>query len=269
MVSRFFKPYYACNVLLFVTYVALRVQRLDPGELGDPDILGIPREWSIYFSLALLLFARMFSAPTLDSYLTTAFKGTAAAVLLCLWFMNGTMFRYFSALYFVALLVIPQPRFAYPRSIVALNHQSFESRVLNNNHKTFNVVWAHAAWVPRCTQLAPVFADVARKLQHPRVQFSKIDVGRWGEAAKRLGILISPTSRQLPCVLLYRRGKEIGRVPKTVGDHGDIEHRWRGGFTAKDLWKEFALDDVLREATEWEDAAKRKLQNMKTDKKAQ
>ena len=255
--------------MLFASYIALRVQRLDPGELGQVDFLGIPREWSIYSSLALLLFARLFSAPTVDAYLATAFKAVAIAVLLCLWFMNGLMFRYFSALYFVALLVIPQPRFSYPRSIVALNHQSFESRVLKNTHKTITIVWAHATFVPRCTQLAPVFADVASRLKHPRIQFAKIDVGRWGEAAKQLDLLISPTSRQLPCIIVYRRGKEIGRVPKTVGEHGDIEHRWRAGFTAKDLWNELSLDNVLKEATEWEDDARRKHRNSKTEKKAQ
>lgn len=261
---RFFERYYLCNWAVLLTYVVLRVQRLDPGELGDKDFLGFTREASIYVSLALLLIARAFSAPTLDAYLATAFKGIAATLLLCLWFMDRTMFRYFGSIYLAVLLLCPQPRFQYPSSIHTLNHQSFASRITNNTHKTFYVVWAHATWSPRCTQLAPVFADLCRRLRHPRVQFAKLDVGRWGEAAKLLGVTVAATSKQLPTVIVYRQGKEWARIPKLVGEHGDIEHRWRSGFTAKDLYDVLKLEEVSEEAEKWEEAARKKQNLVKT-----
>lgn len=255
---RFFERYYLCNAAILLTYIVLRVQRLDAGELGDKDFLGFTREASIYVSLGLLLIARGFSAPTLDAYLATAFKGVAATLLLCLWFMDRTMFRYFGSIYMAVLVLCPQPRFQYPSSIITLNHQSFLTRIANNTYKSFYVVWVHATWSPRCTQLAPVFADLCRRLRHPRVQFAKLDVGRWGEAAKLLDVAVAATSKQLPTVIVYRQGKEWARIPKTVGDHGDIEHRWRSGFTAKDLWAELKMEEASKEAEKWEDAARQK-----------
>lgn len=271
MVSRFLHRYYICNVLLFTAYVALRVQRLDPGELGEKDFMGCTREFHIYLSLGLLLFARLFSSPTPDAYIATAFKGMGIVVMLCLWFMDLRLCQYFGAVYLAVLILCPQPRFQYPRSIVSLNHQSFQTRITNNTHKSFYIVWAHATWHPRCTQLGPVFADLAHRFKHPRITFAKVDLGRWTEAAKLIDVAVEATTRQLPCVVVYRRGKEVARLPRTVGDHGDIEKRWMGGFTANNLCEELKMEDVKIEAEKWEEEARSKLCAMKAkeSKKAQ
>ncbi len=216
MASRFLDRYYVCNVLLILAYVALRVQRLDPGELGEVDILGFTRETSIYFCAGLLFFVRMLSAPTMDAYLATCFKVSFVAVSLLLWFMDVRVMRVFGGLYAAVFVLCPQPRFRYPDSIAALNHASFDARVVNNPHRTFTVVWAHATWSPRCTQLAPVFADLAKMIDHPRVRFAKIDVGRWATAAAKLRVSVAATSNEIPVRRLFRppaRGSRASRPP--------------------------------------------------------
>lgn len=266
MASRFLHGYYICNFLLIGAFLVLRFQRLDPGELGKLDILGFTRESSIYFCVSLMLFVRTLSAPTLDAYLATSFKVCCLAIGVLLSFMDRRMLQLFAALYTAVFVLCPQPRFRYPDSISSLNHTSLEVRVTKNTHRAFAVVWAHATWDPRCTQLAPVFADLAKRLTHPRVTFAKIDVGRWPAAATMLDVSVAAGSCQLPCAFLYRRGEQVARFPPAA-EGGGIDKRWRKGFTAETLWKEFEMDKVAAEAKEWEEKARKMLKSQQSKKK--
>lgn len=267
MASRFLHGYYVCNVALIAAFLFLRVQRLDPGDLGALDILGFTRESSIYFCVFLLLFVRTLSAPTVDAYLATCFKVCCLAIGVLLSFMDTRLLQLFAAAYTGVFALCPQPRFRYPDSIASLNHASLETRVTKNTHRAFSVVWAYATWDARCTQMAPVFADLAKRLPHPRVTFAKIDVGRWPVAARTLAVDVAPDECQLPCAVVFRKGEEIARFPKVV-EGGGIEKRWLKGFRASTLWKELGMDKVAEEAKEWEEKA-RKMHKSQQSKKTE
>lgn len=260
MASRFLHGYYVCNGLLLLTYAILRVQRLRANELGMRDIFGVSREAQIYFCVSMLLFVRVLSAPTADAYLSTAFMFCRCGVLLCLWYMDQRLCAIFFSLWIVLYIVCPQPRFQYPKSITALNHASFEERITKNKHKSMHVVWVHATWSSRCTQLAPVYATLASRFAHVRIRFSKVDVGRWPGAAKKMDICVSAASHALPCAIVYRRGVEIARFPKS-DQNGRIDKRWKSGFIADDLEYMLRMKDVFKEAEQWEADARQLLRD--------
>jgi thiol-disulfide isomerase/thioredoxin len=255
--ERFRHPYYVLNTALSLSYVALRVWLLDPHELGTPDPFGIPREFQIYLSLVLLIMVRYLSAPTVDAYLATCYMFVRVAVLLCLWYMDSHACMSFLALWTLIYVVFPQPRFKHPGSIIILNNVTFDQRIKLNKAKTIYVLWVHATWSARCTQLAPVLADLAAKYDHVRLRFCKIDVSRWPQIAEHLQISMSAASDQLPAVICLKQGVELDRLP-TIGEVEEASLRWRRGFTADHVSRQLKLDTRSEEARQWEAEAKKK-----------
>lgn len=249
--SRFFHPYYVLNGLLVVTYITLRMTRLYSHELSRQDMFGVTREAQIYFCLALMLFSRTLSAPTVDAYLSSAFAFTRVAVLTCLYYMSWQLFVTFLALWTLIYAVCPQPRYQLPSCVATLTTPSFNERIARNTHKTIYVLWCHAPWSPRCSQLTPVLAKLASRYDHPRVRFARIDVSRFSDAAEKLGVSIAPTSKQLPCVISFKQGREVARVPK-ANAAGQIPKEWVHGFTVTQLEQALDLKTLHETATKWE-----------------
>jgi thiol-disulfide isomerase/thioredoxin len=266
--ERFLRPYYLFNAALLLSYVALRVKVLDPGELGMVDPFGFTREGQIYFSLALMLFVRTLSAATIDAYIASAFMFSRVAVLVLLWFMADTrVVLLYLTLWVLIYILYPQPLFKHPKSILVLNSATFDQRVTKSKVKTINVVWFHTTWSARCTQLAPVLAGLADKYHHVRLRFSKIDCSRWPAVAERHGISLAATSQQLPTVVCFRQGLEVARIP-SLEDLETSPNKWRRGFIAAHVAQALQLDARRVEADEWEVDARRRFQRELEARKA-
>lgn len=256
--NRFLHPYYLLNVLLCAAYAALRVQRLSGWQLAHQDMFGISREQQIYFCLFLMLITRAMSAPTVDAYLASAFSFARVAILVCLWHMDTRLAVLFLVLWTLIYALCPQPRFRLPPSIATLTTPSFNQRIANNNHRTIYVLWCHASWSARCSQLAPVLASLAKAYSHPRVRFARIDVSKFPDTAEKLGLSISPNSKQLPCVICFKQGKEVGRIP-TTDRNGNISKDWYRGFKAGHVAQALNLKIHINTAREWEKEARQRL----------
>lgn len=263
--SRFVHPYYLLNGLLFVSYFALRLKRLSPGELSREDMFGITRETQIYICVALMLFSRSLSAPTLDAYLSSAFMFTRVGVLLCLWYMEIRLLGVFAALWTLLYAICPQPRYRLPDSVVTLNNVSYNERIAKNKHKTIYVLWCHATWSARCSQLAPVLATLAKSYKHPRVRFARLDIAKFPTVAEGLGVSVSAASKQLPTVVCFKMGKEVARIPK-ADSAGNVPKQWSRGFTAAHVAKELQLNVHFQTAKQWEKEAQERYKGTKKTK---
>lgn len=260
--NRFVHPYYLLNGMLFVAYTALRIQRLHPHDLALADMFGITREFQIYFSLALMLFTRSLSAPTLDAYLSSAFMFSRVAVLVCLWYMDSRLAAIFAALWTLIYAVCPQPRYKLPDSITTLNNISFRDRIVKNKHQTIYVLWCHATWSARCSQLAPVLASLSKSYTHVRLKFARLDVSKFPTVAEDLGVSMSAASKQLPTVLCFKMGKELARIPH-VDSNGVVDPKWSKGFTAGHVAQELNLNQQLQTAKQWEKDAQERYERSK------
>lgn len=257
--DRFWHPYYLCNVGLIFSYVVLRVNRLDPGELATKDPFGFTREGQIYFSLGMMLFVRVLSAATIDAYISTAFMFIRVAILLLLWFMaDPRILVLFVTLWMMVFIVYPQPLFKHPKSILVLNSATFDQRITRSKAKTINVVWFHATWSARCTQFAPVLADLAEQYHHVRLRFSKVDLSRWPAIAEKYDISLAASSLQLPTVICFKQGVEVGRIP-SLHDVANNPKKWRRGFTAAHVAQELQLAVRAEEAEKWEEEARQRF----------
>lgn len=87
-----------------------------------------------------------------------------------------------------------------PADITAAN---FDRQVAKSGIPVVVDVWA--PWCGPCRIMGPEFAKAAEAVQ-PEVRFVKLNSDEQQQAAARMGI------RGIPTMLLYRDGKEIGRV---------------------------------------------------------
>lgn len=264
--SRFLHPYYFLNGLLLVSYALLRNTRLDPKDLSMADMFGITREAQVYISLFLILFTRALSAPTLDAYLSSAFMFSRAAILFCLYRMNLQFCLIFAALWTLLYIVCPQPRYRLPESILTLNHVSFQQTIADNNYRTIHVLWCHATWSARCSQLAPVLAALAKAYTHPRIKFCRLDVSKFPGVAEKLSVSISAASKQLPTLLCFVKGKEVARIP-IVDSAGRIPVEWKRGFKPGDVARALQLDERFAVAKRWEEDARKRYRESAAKKK--
>eukprot|EP00177_Eucheuma_denticulatum_P005064 GFKZ01009233.1.p1 GENE.GFKZ01009233.1~~GFKZ01009233.1.p1 ORF type:complete len:268 (+),score=16.74 GFKZ01009233.1:264-1067(+) len=262
--NRFLHPYYTLNFLLIICYVALRVQRLNPGILESQDMFGFTREHQIYFSLTLMLFTRLLSAPTPDAYLASAFMFCRVAILVCLWYMSPRLFASFASLWVVIYALLPQPRFRIPDSVSTMNNVSFEQRVLKSQYNSFYIIWFHAPWSARCSQLAPVLARLANTYSHHRLIFGQVDVNKFRQVAEKVGIPASAASKELPCVICFKKGEEMARIPG-LNARGEVDNKWARGFTHRHVAAELGLDRCLETAKRWEQEVKDKYKNKKSN----
>lgn len=261
--SRFLHPYYLLNGALILAYITLRVQRLEAKELLLQDMFGVTREMQIYFCLFLMLFSRTLSAPTLDTYLGSAFMFSRVAIVVLLWHMDTNILAIFLALWTMIYATCPQPRYKLPKSIVTLNNISYHDRITRNTHKGIFVLWCHATWSARCSQLSPILAALDKAYGHPRVRFGRLDVSKYPSLAETISVSISPASKQLPTVICYKQGKEVARIP-VPDSRGKIPKEWSHGFTAAHVAQELDLRTHYRTAEQWEkDAREMHRQNQK------
>lgn len=205
----------------------------------------------IYICLFLMLISRALSAPTLDAYLSSAFMFARVAILVVLWYMDHRFAGIFAALWTLLYAVCPQPRYRLPESIATLNHASFNDRITRNKHKTIYVLWCHATWSARCSQLLPVLAKLAKGYAHPRIRFARLDMSKYPSLAGTLGVSVSPASKQLPTIICFKQGKEVSRIP-TVDGSGNIPKEWSRGFTAAHIAKALDLKTHYATAKQWE-----------------
>lgn len=178
--------------------------------------------------------------------------------------MSPRLFAAFAALWTILFVVIPQPRQKLPDFVSTLNNVSFRQRVVQNTYKSFYVVWLHAPWSARCSQLVPVLVSLAKSYKHPRVLFTRLDVSKFPDVAKDLGVSVSPVSKQLPCVICFKMGKELARTP-VVDASGRVPMDCIKGLTDKQVAQQLDLDRCLNTAKQWEKEAQDRYLQKKGD----
>ena len=79
------------------------------------------------------------------------------------------------------------------------------------------IVMFHADWSPAAAHFAPAFAHTSVEYSGPKLRFATVDVGRFPATAERLGIQLdaSGPASCIPSVLMFERGEELARLPKT------------------------------------------------------
>lgn len=94
---------------------------------------------------------------------------------------------------------------------------AFDRQVGNSTVPVVVDVWA--PWCGPCRAMAPEFEKAAQSLE-PRARFIKLNSDNEQHIAARLGI------RSIPTMLLFREGKEVGRISGAMS--AEQIGRWLG-----------------------------------------
>lgn len=139
-------------------------------------------------------------------------------------------------------------------------------RITKNDAQTIWIVHYHATWSPLCTQLAPVYAEIAKEFDHPRLRFGKVDVSLWPDLAVAANVNVSGTSRQIPTYIAYKQGKEVARFPSLSVDESIVVDDV--SKTNKSLLIDtLHIVDLHRQAEDWEETARKKYENLRAKNK--
>jgi len=98
---------------------------------------------------------------------------------------------------------------------VELDEAGFDKHVSRSDLPLVVDFWA--PWCGPCRQMAPAFAEAARRLE-PRYRLLKVDTEKEQGLAARFGI------RSIPTIAIFRGGREVARQAGAMDTGGIV--RW-------------------------------------------
>lgn len=260
-VSRFFDRYYLINVLVILSYGAIRSVKEAP-ELERPDdYIGISRELGIIGMLSVGILSKLRKTATFDEFVARCILFGKTGVVILLWYFDKRIMAWYLIIYVVLYFTLKPPEYEGPADVVHLNPESFKRKVLEREGGDDWLVYFHADWCENCNYFAPMFADLSIRYGNDDLMFGKIDVGRYQDIADEFTIDNTSTSYQLPSFIMFKKGTEAVRLPQFKSDGQVIK-------TVLDEKGVIAVFELGGDKTKNPKKAKSKKDKSKKDKKA-
>jgi len=212
-----FHPYYIVNLILAFSFIFLKLTRpfcemlFNPGpEVCEFDM----RETEVLFFLIVVIMIRSRKTGNVSmiNYLSSGFMYAKCANLILFFMSDPRLGLVYSLLFLLQGLLLPEPTYKGPENIVYFRGNSLTEELNRDKNVTWMVTF-YAAWSPACIDFASIFSKLSNEYGLPNLKFGKVDVGRFADLAEEYHINTSSLSRQLPTLIMFQEGKELGRVP--------------------------------------------------------
>merc|ERR1712241_1197466 len=141
-------------------------------------------------------------------------------------------------------MLLPEPTYKGPENITYFRANSLAEELARDT-KVVWIVTFYAAWSPACINFTSVFSKLSADYSLPNLKFGKVDVGRYPEQAEQYHINTSALSRQLPTMIMFQEGKELGRVPAI--HNGKVQKFF---FNEEAIVTAFDLNNVYKKCKE-------------------
>lgn len=181
-----------------------------------------------------------------DGAVASAFLYFKSAACLLLFCCDVRLWGQWCMLAMVHLVLTRQPLYRGPSRVGELSNLDLSRDVESSDRAdpdVYHLVCFFTLWHPACVALEPVLADLSVRYGTPGLRFWRLDVTRYPGAATRHGVAVGGTTRQLPTLVLFRGGEELGRIP----------HVYPDGTVAKGVFRRAAIEtgfDLERISTE-------------------
>lgn len=271
---RFLSGFYIANFLVLLSYLLARRHYIDHGDSRYSRLLG-PKElydwerqsWGLFAIAMCIRFPR---SQSMDGFLSSVFLYGKAVIAVLTYLTDTRIFTCYIVLFVTLFLMFPQPVYEGPDKIEYLTPASLNDLVLGSTRLA--KVWLvefFAHWSPNCVHLEPVMADLSMRYATESLRFGKFDLARWPDRAKDFKINMAGASPQLPTLIMFEDGEEVGRIPHVFPD-GSVA---KGRYNRRDIIKGFELDSryTRSKAQEAKKQAEEKHEQSKkeTDTKSQ
>lgn len=237
--SRFLSAYHILNVAVIASYPFFSLW----ARQEYPNATSMLEGWEkqTLATLGATAAVKFVRRSNIDAYVSDMFMYSKSGILLLSWMMDQRIFSWYCVMYAMLFLYVRKPEYKGPSKIEWLNPATLRRRVLEPDDEEKNVAWLvefYASWSPPCVNLEPTFADLSCKYTSADLKFAKFDLMRWPNTGAEYGINVSGTSKQLPTLILFEKGKETVRVPHVYKD-GRVS---RARLRSSDLVAAFGLD---------------------------
>jgi len=246
-----FHPYYIVNLLLAFSFLFLKLTKpfceilFKSGPSSDGCELDMRENEIMFFLLVVIMIrSRKTGSVTMVAYLSSGFMYAKCANLILFFMADPRLGLVYSLLFLLQGLLLPEPTYKGPEKVTYFSEVSL-SEQLSQDTRVVWMVTFYAAWSPACINFAHVFSKLSAEYNLPNLRFGKIDVGRYAEVAKEYHINTSSLSRQLPTIIMFQEGKELGRVPAIVS--GKVQKFF---FKEEDIVAAFDLNNLYAKCKE-------------------
>eukprot|EP00088_Acartia_fossae_P014213 TRINITY_DN17586_c0_g1_i4.p1 TRINITY_DN17586_c0_g1~~TRINITY_DN17586_c0_g1_i4.p1 ORF type:complete len:275 (+),score=76.70 TRINITY_DN17586_c0_g1_i4:49-873(+) len=236
-------PYYIVNLILCMSFLVLKLTHplcewlFPPGpETCELDM----RESEILFFLLIVIMirSRKTGSTTMVSYLSSGFMYAKCANIILYFMSDPRLGLVYTLCFLLQGMLLPEPTYKGPESITYFRGNNMMEEIKMDTKVTWLVAF-YAAWSPACINFAHIFSKISNQYSNNYLKFGKLDAGRYPEVAEEFHINTSSMSRQLPTVILFQDGKEIGRVPAII--NSKIQKFF---FKEEDLVQAFDLNNL-------------------------
>ena len=224
--SRFLKSYYIINSLSLLFYPIVRYFSAlkTPKTLTADEFLPIglqhDREIQVIGTVCILLAARYFKAHSIDEFILNVFKYLKISFLILLGLMNVWVCAWYGFILLVIWVMLPIPLYDGPSKFVDFRSVSdFVSKVMESDIHW--VIVFYADWHETCITTMPLWADLSLKYSTNHFKFGRVEVDRLPSIAEKCFIDTSGISRQLPSLIVYKKGVEYKRFP-VINEQGVV-----------------------------------------------
>ncbi|CAL8095228.1 unnamed protein product [Calicophoron daubneyi] len=162
--------------------------------------------------------------------------------LVMFWKQNAVYAIVFGLIWLLQACFLPQPTYEGPNQVLYLRENTFNQEVLHGDSKVVWLVAFYTAWSPACIKLQPVFAELSEEFGLPFLKFGKLDITRYPQLAVQYAIDTSGWSKQLPTIILFRKGQEVARRPGLVGTSKKSVQKFL--FTWENIVSAFSLSEL-------------------------
>jgi len=240
-------PYYWINIILCASFVFLRLMSpfcqilFGPGkEACELDM----RENEILFFLLIIVMVKSRKSGathTAAAYLASGFIYAKFANLILFFRVDPRMGLIYLVAFLIQAMLLPEPTYKGPENLVYFRATGLDDELKRDPRVTWLVTF-YAAWSPACINFAPIFSKLSADYGLPNLKFGKLDVGRYPEIAEKHHISTSALSRQLPSLIMFQDGKEVGRIPAIIS--GQVQ---KCNFKEEDVVNTFDLNNLYVE----------------------
>ncbi len=178
---------------------------------------------------------------TQASYLSSGFVYAKVANLVLFFRADPRYGLIYLVLFTLQAILLPEPTYKGPENITYFRSNGLAEELQRSRSVTWLITF-YAAWSPASINFAPTFSKLSSKYSLPNLKFGKIDVGRYLEVAEEHHINTTALTRQLPSVLMFQEGKEVGRVPAIIG--GKVQ---KFMFKEEEIVNVFDLNNLYQE----------------------
>ncbi|CAG8434398.1 1978_t:CDS:2 [Ambispora gerdemannii] len=253
--QRLLLPHYIVNLLFCLPFFAVRYIPFLSSRFLDFSLE--PPELKLYGLVLSLIVLKYRSSTGAEEFLSILFLYGKIVNILLLYMYGRSGFSIVYGIMWGALFsILPQPNYQGPSEIVELSgddlyeiernqfetskivelssssseqindekgNNSSSSNKKNEIHDQYWIVLFFAMWSPACRYFEGTLAKTSLKYTTENIHFGKIDLERFSVLAQEYNISLSPTSLDLPTLILFKNGTEIKRLPQKLGGNDDDE----------------------------------------------